>query len=253
MDRGIKHDRRLWVFDFDGTLSNLVPERTAAQILPEAGELLKALLRLPGHRAAVLSSRLLEDLIPRVGIPGLYLGGGSGAEWLLPDGRRIVAEGKTGRLENARKVVAEIDRLKAVQGVDIEDKKWSVAVHVRNVSPDARAGVIDFLGALQEKKDIRLLRGPEVFEVQLLPEIDKRFGVETLSRIASFGSRGGLIVYAGDDENDAVAMAWVVRQGGMAISVGNHSLVPGARSVKTPAELVKEVRKLAGLDSFDGG
>lgn len=83
-----KNNRKLWIFDFDGTLSNLVPERSAAQILAEAKDLLKALLHLPGHQVAVLSSLLLKDLIPRVGIPGLCLGGGSGAEGLMPNGRR---------------------------------------------------------------------------------------------------------------------------------------------------------------------
>ncbi len=251
MQPKVKDTRRLWIFDFDGTLSNLVPGRSAAQILPEAKNLLKELSDLPGHQVAVLSSRLLEDLIPRVGVSGVYLGGGSGAEWRLKDGIQTVAGEKLERLKKIRETVMdEINGLKAVPGVDIEDKKWSVAVHIRSVLPDARASVLDFLRAFQGKGDIRLLRGPEVFEVQLLPEIDKLFGVKTLCRLASFEPREGLLVYAGDDENDAIAMDWVIRQGGTAISIGPRPLVPGVRSVATPAALVTEIVQLAGIKSF---
>jgi trehalose 6-phosphate phosphatase len=196
----------------------------------------------------VLSSRLLGDLIPRVGVSGIYLGGGSGAEWRLKDGIWIVAEEKLEQLNRIRgTVMDEINGLRTVPGADIEDKKWSVAVHIRRVLPGARAKVLAFLGMLQERYDIRLLRGPEVIEVQLLPEIDKLYGVKTLCRLVSLEPRQGLLVYAGDDENDAIAMNWVIRQGGAALSIGRDPLVPGARPVATPASLVTEVRKLAGI------
>ena len=67
---------RLWIFDFDGTLSPLVPDRDAAALLPEGREMLSALVRLPRQGVAVLSSRLLDDLIPK-----------SRRGWALP-GRR---------------------------------------------------------------------------------------------------------------------------------------------------------------------
>jgi hypothetical protein len=54
----------------------------------------------------------------------------------------------------------------------------------------------------------------------------------------------------GDDENDVIAMAWVIRQGSMAISIGSCPLVFVARSVATPDALVTEIRKLAGLQSL---
>jgi trehalose 6-phosphate phosphatase len=240
--------QRLWVFDFDGTLSCLVPDRDAATLLPEAKELLAALVRLPRQRVAVLSSRLLDDLIPRVPVNGLYLGGGSGAEWLLPDGDHRTAESKTQRLESARNaVMIELAKLSGIQGVDLEDKKWSVAVHVRYVSPDDRLRVFEFLEALSRSAGIRLLRGPEVFEIQLLPEIDKLFGVVILCEMLHFEPVPGSLVYAGDDENDAIVMDWVLRHGGIALTVGRLPLVPGAIVLDHPAALVQKVRRMAGL------
>jgi trehalose-phosphatase len=240
--------KRIWVFDFDGTLSPLIADRDAATLLPEARELLAELARLPRQAVAVLSSRLLDDLIPRVNVKGLYLGGGSGAEWLLPDGERRSAEGKTQRLEETRKaVLPELAKLSGIQGVDVEDKKWSVAVHVRRVPPDDRAGVSEFLRALSRTTGIRLLRGPEVFEIQLLPEIDKLFGVVILCEMLNFVPGPGSLVYAGDDENDALVMDWVLRKGGTAMIIGANTLVPGALVLEHPAALVSEVRRLAGL------
>ena len=142
----------------------------------------------------------------------------------------------------------ELVKLSGIRGIDLEDKKWSVAVHVRRVSPDDRIRVSDFLGALSRTTGIRLLRGPEVHEIQLLPEIDKLFGVVILCEMLNFVPGPGTLVYAGDDENDALVMNWVLRNGGTALTVGPVPLVPGALVLECPAALVLEVRRLAGLD-----
>jgi trehalose 6-phosphate phosphatase len=244
----IEDHQKLWIFDFDGTLSPLVTERSAARIIPEAHEMLIGLIHLPGHHVAVLSSRMLDDLIPRVDVPGIYLGGGSGTEWLLPDGCRVVAEEKIEPLQKAREeVVPRLETLKAVQGIEVEDKKWSIAIHVRQVPQNVRASVFSLLTDLARTSPIRVLKGPEVFEIQLLPETDKLFGVQTLCRLIRFDPGSGTIVYCGDDENDAIAMKWVIRHGGVAFSIGAEPLVPGAEAVDDPEALVREMRKLAGL------
>ena len=240
---------KVWIFDFDGTLSPLVPDRRAAALLPEAGELLSELAGIPRHAVAVLSSRLLDDLAGRVDVGGLYLGGGSGAEWLLPDGRRRAADSNVQRLESVRRVVMpEFDKLRGLANVDVEDKKWSVAVHVRQADGDERKRVRAFLDALSRTTGIRLLQGPEVFEIQLLPELDKLFGTVILCEMLHHVPAPGTLVYAGDDENDAMAMGWVIRKGGTALFVGAEPIIPGVRVLDSPAALVQEVRRIAGLD-----
>jgi len=52
------------------------------------------------------------------------------------------------------------------------------------------------------------------------------------------------IVYAGDDENDAVAIRWVLSKGGAGFVVGNRISVPQARHVEGPADLARAVRQL---------
>jgi trehalose-6-phosphatase len=56
------------------------------------------------------------------------------------------------------------------------------------------------------------------------------------------------LLYAGDDENDAVAMRWVLRKGGIAICVGNRIRISGVRVVKGPVDLARAVRELAAID-----
>jgi len=63
--------RRLWVFDFDGTLSPLVPDRSIATLHAACKTMLEELSAGPREIVAVLSSRGIEDRVPRVPIPGV--------------------------------------------------------------------------------------------------------------------------------------------------------------------------------------
>ena len=72
--------RSLWVFDFDGTLSPIVPERNEARLHRECERMLRFLARSPWNRVAVLSSRTLDDVVSRVPVPGVFVGGASGLD-----------------------------------------------------------------------------------------------------------------------------------------------------------------------------
>jgi trehalose-phosphatase len=240
----------LWVFDFDGTLSPIVPDRDAARLHPECRRVLKALAQAPGQFVAILSSREIGDLSGRVLLPGVILGGASGLEWRLPGGHRVhpgdVAEA---RREKAREALAPLlSELSSFPGVDVEDKGWSVAVHHRHVLPDAVTLLQPLLSELERTPGIRLFRGPSVVEVQLFHQVNKSFGIRRLCRFMGFDPSRIRLHYAGDDENDAVAMRWVLRKGGIAFCVGNRIRVPGVRVVDGPADLARAVRELAAID-----
>ena len=241
--------RSLWVFDFDGTLSPVVDDRHTARIHPMCRELLKELALIPAHFVAVLSSREIGDLAKRVPLPRVIMGGASGLEWRLPGGHRI----RPGDPFEVRreKVRATLDpllsRLSHIPGVDVEDKGWSVAIHHRHVLPEVMAMLEPLLKELEGTPDVRVYRGPSVAEVQLLRNVSKSFGVRTICRIIGFDPTMDRILYAGDDENDAVAMRWVLRKGGIAFSVGGAAHVPGARVVENPVALARAVADLAGI------
>jgi trehalose 6-phosphate phosphatase len=220
----------LWVFDFDGTLSPLVPDRHEAELHPMCRELLKELSERPGHFAAVLSSREIEDLVGRVPLPRVLLGGASGLVWRFPGGHRLrPGDPAEARREEAASALAPLlSRLSSFPGVEVEDKE----------------PLLDELG---QTPGIRVFRGPSAVEVQLLGHVSKSFGVRRLCRFLGFDPSRGQLLYAGDDENDAVAMRWVLRKGGIAVAVRTNLRVRGARFVEDPAALARTVRELAGL------
>ena len=242
-------NRSLWVFDFDGTLSPIVDDRQAARIHPMCRELLKRLARMPMQFVVVLSSREIEDLAGRVPLPRVILGGASGLEWRLPGGHRIhPGDPFVARREKVRRILDPLlSRLSFIPGVDVEDKGWSVAIHHRHVLPEVVAMLEPLLKELEGTTDVRVYRGPSVAEVQLLRNASKSFGVRTICRIIGFDPSKIRILYAGDDESDAVAMRWVLRKGGIAFSVGDAVRVPGARVVENPAALARAVGALAEI------
>ncbi|OYV98060.1 MAG: trehalose-phosphatase [Deltaproteobacteria bacterium 37-65-8] len=160
--------RSLWVFDFDGTLSPIVPDRNEARLHRECERMLRFLARSPWNRVAVLSSRTLDDVVSRVPVPGIFIGGASGLEWELPGGHRIgPGAASEALLEVKRQAVSPIlKELASIPGVEIEDKRWSVAVHYRNASPRSFRKRMSFLQRLRDRIGIKVFRGPEVVEVQ---------------------------------------------------------------------------------------
>jgi trehalose 6-phosphate phosphatase len=246
--------RRLWAFDFDGTLSPIVPVRTEARLYPTCRSLLRDLAGSPDTLAAVLSSRSLDDLVSRVPVRGLFLGGGSGLEWRLPRGQRISPGRETEKSrEKALALLSPaLEKIRSVPGTDIEDKRWSIAVHYRKASPDARSSLAPLLDEVRRRKNVRVFDGPDVAEIQLVPGWEKARGLQNICHFLRFDPSGGRIVYAGDDENDGTAMRWALSRKGIALSVGSRPRVSGSRVVPGPAELARLVRSLACLSGNDG-
>ena len=238
--------RLLWVFDFDGTLSTIVPDRSEARLHRECERMLRFLVRSPWNGVAVLSSRMLDDIVARVPVPGVFVGGAGGLEWKLPGGHRFgPGTASEALLEKKRRAVSPIlKEMASIPGVEVEDKRWSIAVHYRNAAPRSFRRRVSLLQQLRDRAGIKVYRGPEVVEVQLLGGGGKSAGVRRLCRLTDRDPSGERIVYAGDDEDDAVAIRWVLSKGGAGIVVGNRIRVPQARHVEGPADLARAVRQL---------
>jgi trehalose 6-phosphate phosphatase len=109
-------------FDFDGTLSPIVADRDAARMRKRTAQLLTRLCAL--YPVAVISGRSRADVAARLqGVPVAYVVGNHGLE---PGGnlRRFQRESKAAR--RALEVA-----LQDLQGLDIEDKRYSLALHYR--------------------------------------------------------------------------------------------------------------------------
>jgi len=241
-------ERWLWIFDFDGTLSPLVSDRREAVMDPSCRRLLSDLLRAE-QQVAVLSSRTLDDLGPRVGVPGVYTGGSMGLDWLLPTGeRRSYAVSFAADVARKREAaLAQLERLRDVFGVDAEDKHWTVSLHVRHLSEAQKEGVKKELETFAGLHEVRVRKAPEAFEVLFSPLLDKSFGVSMLCKIVNWNGEQGRIVYAGDDENDLVAMKLVAHLGGVTFSVAGLAAAGESIRVSDPEDLASVCRRIAGL------
>lgn len=129
----------LLAFDFDGTLSPIVRDRDAASMRRTTHRLLAAVAGL--YPCAVVSGRSRSDVLARLaGLPIRYVVGNHGLE----------PNGVTARFARAAaKIHGElITSLSGIQGVEIEDKRYSLAVHYRK-SRAKRAAKRAILDALQ--------------------------------------------------------------------------------------------------------
>ena len=236
----------LWFFDFDGTISEFVSRSAEAEIHPACRALLRDLASLSLQRVAILSSRSLDDLISRVDIPGVFLGGGSGMEWRRPAGDRVLADpNHAARLRAGRQaILPNLRILEQIPGIELEDKQWSMAVHVLQAPHVSRNLAEKYLRGLRDRRVLNFFKGRAVYEIPFLPGMNKAAGVKRFSEILHFNGGGNRMVYAGDDENDATAMEWVTRQGGMAFSVGKKAIIPAALHVPDPEALAAEIRRL---------
>jgi trehalose 6-phosphate phosphatase len=149
-------------------------------------------------------------------------------------------------------LIPEIREWSLLPGVEIEDKQWSVAIHVRRAGQQTQRELDARMKRWQQVRKVSVFRGPAVLEIPLLPDVDKSLGVRVFCDLVHYAPVPGGLVYAGDDENDAAAMQLVRDWGGTVIAVGERALVPGCQIVANPTELANKIRKLDGLRGVKG-
>jgi trehalose 6-phosphate phosphatase len=186
----VARERMLLAFDFDGTLAPIVEDRAAAQMRDST----RRLLRLASlfYPCAIISGRSRADLVPRLAsIPLVAVVGNHGAE---------AGHGPVDR--SVRSLVASWKAsadamLRGVDGIELEDKGLSLAIHYRRAARSALAERTAH-DAARALEGARVFGGHSVVNVVPHGEHDKG---EALSRVvARTGVRSAL--YVGDDTTD---------------------------------------------------
>ena len=186
----------LCVFDFDGTLSPIVPVPDQACLPAPVLARLLALQRQA--RIAILTGRALADIAPRLDFTPDFLVGNHGLEGLPQTSQQIdhfqqLCSTWHGDVQQALRSGPLAD-----PGVLVEDKLISLSVHYRNVQRhEAVAAALRALFARLTPAP-RIIGGKYVFN--LLPHAagDKGTAFEHLMRLAGAPSA----VYVGDDVTD---------------------------------------------------
>jgi trehalose-phosphatase len=185
--------RVLVACDYDGTLAPITADPLSVPPLPEAVTALRSLASLPDTTAAVISGRALRELAAMSRLPSeVHLVGSHGSEFDIGFARALDSDARTLR----RKLVAVLRRLTGgADGVLLEIKPASVAVHVRQARPDVAAGL---LASIKEGPGawagVQVTEGDAVLELSAV-RTDKGEALDVLRH--SSGATAALFV--GDD------------------------------------------------------
>ncbi|MGE5279754.1 MAG: trehalose-phosphatase [Deltaproteobacteria bacterium] len=195
--------KRLVLFlDYDGTLTPIVARPDLAVLAPQMRASVERLAKV--HTVAVVSGRMREDVEHLVGVKDIFYAGSHGLDIKGPGFARIEprAEEAIGLVGRVIETLSE--ELKGIEGVLIEKKKISVAVHYRLLKDEKKLPAIAsrVREIVRQHPRLRLMNGKKVFEI--LPNIpwDKGQAVRWIVEALGISWSEASVVYIGDDVTD---------------------------------------------------
>jgi alpha,alpha-trehalase len=235
--------RQLVVFlDYDGTLTPIVARPELATL---SDGMRAAVAELASHcPVAIVSGRDRPEVERLVRLHNLVYAGSHGFDIAGPGGLSLEHEAGRACLADLDAAEARLEReLDGVPGVQVERKRFAVAVHYRNVAGKNVAAVekvVERTGKAHPKLARR--GGKKVFELRPDTDWDKGKAVRWLLRAMNLDRADVLPVYLGDDETDEDAFL-ALTEGGLGIFVGDP---PGATRAVYALRDPEEVRRFLG-------
>ena len=225
--------------DFDGTLAPVVADPSVSRMPQELVPVLRDIAATLSY-TAVVSGRPMDFLLAHVQVPRLRLLGLYGLQESSVQGVRVVPDA-TAATPRVRRAVSRLrTALAGADGVFVEDKGLTVAVHWRN-APDRDAAereVSLLMAALAVEAELEPVLGKLVAELRPPGDWHKGSAVTRLMRRQKLSAA----VYIGDDLGDLPAFAAVQEVGGLALAVSGGD--------ETPQELLAQAD--ATLDGPEG-
>ena len=239
--------RPLLAFDFDGTLAPIVTRRDRAKMRPRTARLLARLCTL--FPCAVITGRSRADVSERLGhVKVAYVVGNHGLE----AGRRLPALER----DVARAGAILGAALAGVPGLDLEDKRCSLAVHYRRAR--SKRAARDAIRRAASTLPVRLRVVPGKLVVNLVPAGAPNKG-DALARVVR-AARATNALYVGDDVTDEdvfEAAARGARSAGrrtrwVTVRVGRSSRSAAQYCLRDQHEIDTLLARLVELRSGDG-
>jgi alpha,alpha-trehalase len=238
--RGILGKKKpVFFLDYDGTLTPIVERPELAIMQEDMRDIVRRLSER--YTVAIVSGRMRKDVENLVGVKGIFYAGSHGFDIKGPGFSMVEA-----RAKEVIPVISQIasqlkEELGRLEGILIEEKRFSVAVHYRLVKQiylERIKRVVDNIIRLH--KSLRLMSGKKVFEI--LPDIDwdKGRAVRWIIEALKISWKEHSVVYLGDDVTDEDAFR-VIRQRGVGILV-SHEDRPSAAYFRLAS--VAEVKRL---------
>ncbi|MGN5240242.1 trehalose-phosphatase [Rhodococcus sp. SJ-3] len=207
--------------DYDGVLTPIVDRPEDAVLSTTMRSTVRALAdRCP---VCIVTGRDRAVVQQLMGIDDLTVAGSHGFDIWKPGQGAISPDSLGDFTELVADTTASLrERLADTDGVSLEPKRASVAVHYRNAGPQARRHTHDVVHALLEELPDRLELIPGKMVYELRPAVDWNKGKAVLHLIDVLGldSDDIIPIYLGDDITDEDAFT-AVRGTGIGILVGS--------------------------------
>lgn len=216
--------RSVAVFDFDGTLAPIVADRNLAHMRVRTRALLTRVCAL--YPCAVVSGRSLADTVNHLdGVPVRMVYGSHGLEPgpHMQHYRRM--------MEAIRNELTE--RFRGCNGIEIEDKRYSLAIHFRAAQSRTEAHRIVKNIALGLDAPLRLVEGKCV--VNLVPSDAPHKGDAVLAIQRHF--RAERVLYAGDDVTDEDAFQYATKLNWLSFRIGSSTRTAAAYHLRRQREI----------------
>ncbi len=213
--------RVLLLFDYDGTLTPILPRPEDAVLDEGVRASLRALAAQERYLVGMVSGRSLGDLMERVGLPELLYAGNHGLEVRglgLDFAHPGAAVAKDALDRVSRQLQVEFG---GIPGVQVEHKGQSLTVHYRNVAEELTGTVEKATRAAADpyvrRGELRTTRGKMVVEVRPGVEWDKG---KAIAMVRGSFPEPPFPVYFGDDVTDEDGFRVVQELNGLAVFVG---------------------------------
>jgi len=233
--------RLLLMLDFDGTLAPIAPTPADAEMPAETRLALERLSGSPGCTVIVVSGRALSDVRDKTGVGGITYVGNHGLEMARPNEEpRLLARPQSDAVMTRMKENLTT-ALAPFEGVIIEDKGYSLAVHYRMVRSDDRPRV---KAAVHETVEVyggegRMELGAGSMVLELRPPLGCDKGTIVAGLLESEARRNAVkpfAMYCGDDVTDEDAFK-AIRGRGWAVLVGTPRISYAEYYLNDPIEV----------------
>ena len=223
----------LLVFDYDGTLAPIAATPPEARMRGTTRRLLKR--AATSYPCVVISGRSLADVRRRLcGIPLWTVAGNHGVEpW-------HTTRAYAARVRSWAELLAR--QLAPRNGIVVEDKRYSLAVHYRNAQ-DRRGARRAIAQALTGIRDARVIGGKAAVNVVPRGAPHKGTALERARRLLACDAA----IYVGDDATDEDAFAVGPRSRLLSIRVGRARSSRAGYYLRNQQEIDELLRALISL------
>ncbi|CAN0891560.1 Trehalose-phosphate phosphatase A [Linum grandiflorum] len=252
----IASGKRIALFlDYDGTLSPIVDNPDCAFMSNEMRSAVKQVAEC--FPTAIISGRSRDKVYEFVGLTELYYAGSHGMDIMSPPVRdSVTADKEVNLFQPASEFLPMIDEVfnslveitRGIKGAKVENNKFCVSVHYRNVDDKYWDVVAQSVRKVIENNPrLRLTHGRKVLEVRPVIDWDKGKAVTFLLESLGLTNCDDVLpIYVGDDRTDEDAFKVLrERNCGYGILVSSVPKESNAYySLRDPSEVMEFLKSL---------